>query len=162
MDIMLNDARTEFHIICAALQWEADEGILTEVGKNNLVTLSSPGFKYIDKPIDGHSDHVSGIMDVDICIQLHKYISSKISGLAKGGINASAIADRIDETGKRFKWYGYREYFAGHEYSIRFRIFDLTNTETVSELRGADVSKPIVQKMAAYYMAFTDFLPPLA
>ncbi len=84
-------------------------------------------------------------------------LRTRVENYLKGKLAASMLTERMLSILHVFKMFGYCPYYAGQEGSIRERIFHSVGKNISSELTDTDLSNQELSRLAAYYMAYTDY-----
>lgn len=137
---MKADRHDWLYLLWGANAWEQDEGLIDAVGRTNLQKLAS-------------ASH----LEASVASAARGRLEHRLAQHAAAPITAPTILERVDEVTQRFQLVGYDEFCAGHEGSIRQRLWEACGTPWGVDLVTQDLTSPDTQRWAAYYMAFTDF-----
>lgn len=152
MQVKLSDASSQFCILHSALRWETENRLITRQGAENLILLESPDWTFRGK--DGTEQR----FDFAAAARCRKDLDAKILFHISHSPSAEAVGERMRTVLAQFQLFGFWDYYAGHEGTIRQRILSSVGADDTHQMARTRFDDLTASKLAPYYMAYTDYL----
>lgn len=142
-----------FNLLWAACAWELAHDLATNLTRENFAILCATDFTFRSGVPDAEPQrlHTSWLR------MFRRQLDQMIADHAARTIRAKEVDERITSTLQGFKLWGHHDYYAGHESGIRLRLLEAMRRSGIEDRQSDQVLSGEAHRLAAYYLAFTDF-----